>query len=84
MIEDFGYQQVSTAAKNSWELLDLDIEAKVPGYVYIYVANESTANVNTFFDNIEITLEESPMAGGNDYYPFGRIDFTKKLPQAKK
>ncbi len=42
-----------------------------PGYVYIYVANESMAGVDVYFDDLTIKLTEGPATQLTDYYPFG-------------
>jgi RHS repeat-associated protein len=46
-----------------------------PGYLYIYLANETTANQEVYFDDLNI-VHESAEAGFkvtqvNEYYPFG-------------
>ena len=41
------------------------------GYVYIYVSNESQSSHYVFFDNLEVSISESPILETTDYYPFG-------------
>ncbi len=66
-----GFQQVSDDAKNNFEKLSLEFVPDEPGYVYIYVANETDANLNVFFDDLKITHAENPIVQVDDYYPFG-------------
>ncbi len=68
---EFGYSLVSASALNEWEKLALDKIIDEPGFLYIYVANESMADVNVYFDDMEIRINESPLAQSADYYPFG-------------
>ena len=42
-----------------------------PGYIYIYLSNESGQIVETFFDDFKITHTKSPIISADDYYPFG-------------
>jgi RHS repeat-associated protein len=69
--DDFGYDAVSSAALNNWEKLSLTTVAQKPGYMYIYVANESMAYVDVYFDDLTIKLTEGPATQLADYYPFG-------------
>jgi len=41
-----------------------------PGYIFVYVSNESDVNY-VHFDELEITHTESPIIQGDDFYPFG-------------
>ncbi len=41
-----------------------------PGYVYIYVANESE-DTRVWWDDLKITHQRSNIVAGADYYPFG-------------
>jgi RHS repeat-associated protein len=69
--DDFGYDAVSSAALNNWEKLSITTVAPKPGYMYIYVANESMADVDVYFDDLNIKLTEGPATQLADYYPFG-------------
>jgi len=63
---------LSSAAANDWEELSSgSIPINTNGYIYIYVANETKDNVNVHFDDIKVTLIESPANHASDYYPFG-------------
>ena len=39
--------------------------------VYIYTATESNTNVDIYFDDFDIQVEQTHIVAGNDYYPFG-------------
>jgi RHS repeat-associated protein len=41
-----------------------------PGYVYIFVSNESE-DTRVWFDDLQITHQRSNIVAGADYYPFG-------------
>lgn len=42
-----------------------------PGYVYIYLSNESISPVEVFFDDFKVIHSKSPILQSDDYYPFG-------------
>jgi len=42
-----------------------------PGYVYIYLSNESPTTVEVYFDDFKVTQVKSPVIQTDDYYPFG-------------
>jgi len=42
-----------------------------PGYVYIYLSNESPTTVEVYFDDFKVTQTKSPVIQQDDYYPFG-------------
>ena len=66
-----GHVLLSEAALNNWEKIELEIPIQTNGYIYIYTANESMADVNVHFDDVEVILIEGPAVNGADYYPFG-------------
>ncbi|WP_452611020.1 RHS repeat-associated core domain-containing protein [Roseivirga echinicomitans] len=41
------------------------------GYVYVYLSNESTANFEVYFDNLNITHTKGAILQEDHYYPFG-------------
>jgi RHS repeat-associated protein len=47
------------------------INIPAPGYVYIYVNNNSDTPNWLYFDDLKITQTHSPFVAGGDYYPFG-------------
>ncbi len=66
-----GHVLLDETALNNWQKLELEIPIQTNGYIYIYVANESMADVNVHFDDMEVTLIEGSAVNGADYYPFG-------------
>ncbi|MEQ9287075.1 MAG: RHS repeat-associated core domain-containing protein [Cyclobacteriaceae bacterium] len=72
----YGLVSVSTDGYQAFEKLSTgDLTMPVSGYLYIYEANESIANVDVWFDDLRIihikannTLQ---VVGAKDYYPFG-------------
>ncbi len=47
------------------------ISIPAPGYVYIYVNNNSDTPNWLYFDDLKVTQTHSPFVAGGDYYPFG-------------
>jgi|GEM_PF-5149949 len=47
------------------------IDIPAPGYVYIYVNDNSNSPNWVHFDDLKITHVHSPFVSGADYYPFG-------------
>ncbi|MBX2969800.1 MAG: hypothetical protein KF803_10560 [Cyclobacteriaceae bacterium] len=75
---DFGYDQISTNALETGsgvphEKLQLNAFVRKPGYVYIYLSNESDKIVDVYFDDFKITHQHSPVQEETMYYPFGLI-----------
>jgi RHS repeat-associated protein len=66
-----GFIQVTSAAATAFQLLSLQKVIDKEGYLYVYVANESSADVNVFFDDMKVTQVEAPVKSHTDYYPFG-------------
>lgn len=73
-----GFRQISTTAKEAGtdvahELIAMPqaITINQPGYVYIYLSNESPTPVDVFFDDFKVTHTKSPVVQGEEYYPFG-------------
>jgi hypothetical protein len=51
-----GFVQVSELANESHEELTLQLNADQDGFLYIYIANETPANFNVFFDDLEVSI----------------------------
>lgn len=64
-----GVRQVSQAAIEGWEPLNLGFVAKEDGYVQVWVGNESTADV--FFDDIETEVLGKYVVEYLNYNPWG-------------
>ncbi|QSE99204.1 DUF6443 domain-containing protein [Fulvivirga lutea] len=72
----FGYHEVTDKAKNSFMELSIDIESPGKGFIFIYVANESTVpSADVYFDDLTIVHQSVNSAmqitHAADYYPFG-------------
>ena len=80
-----GYAGMTNAAKIPYqngvpdpegiphEKLALDLDIYEPGYVYIYVANESDEMATVFFDDLSIAHSQTITSQTTDYYAFGSI-----------
>jgi len=68
---DAGYIQVTDDSEGDYHLMQRQYVVPEPGFIYIYVANETEGSVNVFFDDMMITHIESPVVQHDDYYPFG-------------
>jgi RHS repeat-associated protein len=73
-----GFKQIGTTAKEAGsdvphELLQMPAPITItqPGYVYIYLSNESLSPVEVYFDDFKVTHTKSPVIQSEDYYPFG-------------
>uniref|UniRef100_UPI004049110D RHS repeat-associated core domain-containing protein n=1 Tax=Fulvivirga sp. TaxID=1931237 RepID=UPI004049110D len=67
----FKYVQV-TDANNVWEEMALpEFEAEEPGTVMIYVSNEGGVQLEAYFDDMNVVVDEHPVIQQDDYYPFG-------------
>ncbi len=71
-----GYIGVGDGCLNAFGKLESPrITFDEPGYLYVYIANESNQNKEVYFDDLKIT-HESPnssfkVSQVNDYYPYG-------------
>ena len=64
-----GFVQVSTT---SYSRLTNSFTADRDGYLFVYLANESTLNANVYFDDLEIKhTSADALLQSDDYYPFG-------------
>ncbi len=67
-----GFASISSAANGSQEEISLNnVTIDKPGYIYVYVSNESNARDWVYFDDLTITVTESPLVQVEDYYPYG-------------
>ena len=72
VFQRFGFSQVSAAGNGAHEGLRISTgDITTPGFVYVYVSNETNANLNVFFDDLRVTHQYAPIAISMDYYPFG-------------
>jgi len=73
---DGGYVALSSMYKENGENRDhqrlaKDIAIKEPGYVYIYISNESEGLVDVVFDDFRVEYVKNAVIQMDDYYPFG-------------
>ena len=77
---NFGFKRITTAAREygqdaPHERLAFDgaeqIVIKEPGYVYIYLSNENSTQVDVYFDDFKVVHTKGPIVSSQDYYPFG-------------
>jgi RHS repeat-associated protein len=76
-----GWKRVSTSAGfdpgmeafSTHEKLTIPtVNITEPGYIYVFVSNESE-NTEVWFDDLKIAHERSKVVAGADYYPFGLV-----------
>ena len=48
-----------------------EITVTKPGYVFVFVTNESLSTSRIFYDDLTIDYTPGPVVQGDDYYPFG-------------
>lgn len=46
------------------------------GYLFIYLSYDNDTGGDVFFDDLKITVQESPVIQVNNYYPFGMQSYT--------
>ncbi|WP_229802483.1 RHS repeat-associated core domain-containing protein [Echinicola pacifica] len=72
-----AYKQISSSAKETGadiphqNLKINPITITKPGYVYIYLSNETGSRIEVFFDDFKVSHENSLIVQKDDYYPFG-------------
>ena len=58
--------------RDTFQKLSLSFAASAAGYLYIYVSNESSLDVNVYFDDMKITHKSDlSVIQADDYFPFG-------------
>jgi len=73
-----GFVQMSKAALEDGtdvphENLSSEVVVTEPGFLYIYLSNESTTPSEVFFDNFTVSVSESQLVQLIDYYPYGMV-----------
>lgn len=73
-----GFKQITTTARETGTDVPHErifntspITITQPGYVYIYLSNESLTPVEVYFDDLKVTHTKSPVIQQDDYFPFG-------------
>ncbi|MFM8744013.1 MAG: RHS repeat domain-containing protein, partial [Cytophagales bacterium] len=67
---------ISTTANKPQPVALPEITALEVGYVFIYLSYDNAAGGDVFFDDLKITVQESPVIQVNNYYPFGLQSYT--------
>ncbi|MCA6380528.1 MAG: hypothetical protein IM613_02595 [Cytophagales bacterium] len=67
---------ISTIANAPQPLALPEITALELGYVFIYLSYDNDTGGDVFFDDLKITVKESPVIQVNNYYPFGMQSYT--------
>lgn len=70
---NFSYEQISAASSNNHAILELPETFEVPsnGHVVVYISNESDYLTEVYFDDLNITVNESKVIQTDSYTPFG-------------
>lgn len=71
LIVETGVVPVTSSSNGNWSKISYELDIIEDGYVYLYLANESDANV--FFDDFSISHEGLRVVKEVDYYPFGMV-----------
>jgi len=74
---DYGFQRLDQSAQGTLaehQQLTLVANVKKNGYLYTYVSNETSNDINAFFDDFKITYtNEVEVIRFTDYYPYGSV-----------
>jgi RHS repeat-associated protein len=66
-----GFKQVPTGVSGVFSQLKDKVTITKGGILYIFVANETNATLDVFFDNFKVTHSTTNIKSHTDYYPFG-------------
>ena len=70
-VESSGFLQISGNANFSQEQLSIpNITIEKPGYIYVYVSNESNTTNFVYFDDLKVELTPSNIEQNTTYYPY--------------
>jgi len=73
-----GFVQLSKAALEDGsdvphEKISSEVVVTEPGFLYVYLSNESATPSEVFFDNFTVSVSESQLVQLIDYYPYGMV-----------
>ncbi|MFC2123939.1 DUF6443 domain-containing protein [Bacteroidota bacterium] len=76
--ENMGFEQIGEESgfdlnmeeEVPFHQFNLEVIAEKPGFIYVYLSNESPGS-KVWFDDLSVAVSESPVYQVNDYYPFG-------------
>jgi hypothetical protein len=57
---DQGFQRITSNGELNYEKLDLSAVATKPGYIYIYISNETPKQMEVYFDDLTINHRHTP------------------------
>jgi RHS repeat-associated protein len=66
-----GFARITQNGELNYEKLLLTAVPTKPGYLYIYLSNETPKQMEVYFDDLTITHHHTPVIQTDDYYPFG-------------
>ena len=66
-----GGEQVGVTPKAAHDYMSREYTVKEEGYIYAYLSNENTTQVEVYFDDVVITQTKTNIVQYNEYYPFG-------------
>lgn len=73
-----GFDPQNEAFSTHGKLTIPTVTITEPGYIYVFVANESE-NTKVWFDDVKVTHQRSTIVAGADYYPFGLVMEDRKI-----
>jgi RHS repeat-associated protein len=73
---DMGFNQINIDALEDGtnvlhDAMYLQAAVKKPGYIYIYLSNENSKQIEVYFDDLTIKHKHTAVIQTDDYYPFG-------------
>jgi len=68
---DPSAQQVGVSPNIAHDYMSREYTAKEAGYVFMYISNENSTQVDVYFDDVTMTYTPSNIIQYNEYYPFG-------------
>jgi RHS repeat-associated protein len=64
---DVAYAPLTT----SGALMSKSYTVKEPGYAFMYISNEQPVLTDVYFDDVTISVTQSPVIQAEDFYPYG-------------